>query len=110
MKDRYIVAFYAYKSLADFQVDKDKWVGSTMFNLKLEDFKSLENTRYDGLTGFYLELEDLKALKTELESEAIEFKNNLKSDGVKFIQAYVYIDDNCVINMIADISYNFSEK
>ena len=107
---KYIATFYAYKSLIDFQVDKDKWVGSTGFNLKLEDFKSLENVKYDKLTGFYLESKDLKTLKNELESKAIEFKNNLKSDGVKFIQAYVYVDDDCVVNMIADISYNFSEK
>ena len=107
---KYIATFHAYKSQAEFQANKDNWIGASVYNLKSENFKSLKNVKYDKLTGFYLESKDLQSLKNELESKAIEFKNNLKSDGVKFIQAYVYIDDNCVVNMVADISYDFSEK
>ena len=107
---KYIATFYAYKSQAEFQANKDNWIHTTGSNLKLEDFKSLENVKYDKLTGFYLKSEDLQSLKNELESKAIEFKNSLKSDGVKFVQVYVYVDDDYVVNMIADISYDFSEK
>ena len=110
MKKYILATFYAYKSLIDFQVDKDKWVGSTGFNLKPEDFKSLENVKYDKLTGFYLKPEDLKSLKNELKSKAIEFKNNPKSDEINFVQVYVYVDDDCYVDVIADISYDFSEK
>ena len=107
---KYIATFYAYKSQAEFQANKDNWIRTTGSNLKPEDFKSLENVKYDKLTGFYLKSEDLKSLKNELESKAIEFKNNLKSDRAKFVQVYVYVDDDYIINMIADISYDFSEK
>ena len=107
---KYIATFYAYKSQAEFQANKDNWIHTTGSNLKPEDFKSLENVKYDKLTGFYLKSEDLKSLKNELESKAIEFKNSLKSDGVKFVQVYVYVDDDCYVDVIADISYDFSEK
>ena len=107
---KYIATFYAYKSQAEFQANKDNWIRTTSSNLKPEDFKSLENVKYDKLTWFYLRSEDLKSLKNELESKAIEFKNNLKSDRAKFVQVYVYVDDDYIINMIADISYDFSEK
>ena len=107
----YILAtFYAYKSQAEFQANKYNWIRSASSNLKPEDFKSLENVKYDKLVGFYLKSEDLKSLKNELESEAIEFKNNSKSDEVNFVQAYVYADDDYNIDMITDISYDFSEK
>ena len=107
---KYIATFYAYKSQAEFQANKDNWIRTRGCNLKPEDFKSLENVKYDKLTGFYLKSEDLQSLKNELESKAIEFKNNLKSDRAKFVQVYVYVDDDYVVNMIADISYDFSEK
>ena len=108
---KYIATFYAYKSQAKFQANTNNWtLARGDSELKLEDFKSLENVKYDKLTGFYLKSEDLKSLKNELESKAIEFKNNLKSDKAKFVQVYVYVDDDYVVNMIADISYDFSEK
>ena len=107
---KYIATFYAYKSQAEFQANKDNWIRTTGSNLKPEDFKSLENVKYDKLTGFYLKSEDLQSLKNELESKAIEFKNNLKSDRAKFVQVYVYVDDDYVVNMIADISYDFTKK
>ena len=107
---KYIATFYAYKSQAEFQANKDNWIGACGSNLKPEDFKSLENVKYDKLTGFYLKPEDLKSLKNELKSKAIEFKNNPKSDEINFVQVYVYVDDDYVVNMIADISYDFSEK
>ena len=110
MKKYILVTFYAYKSQAEFQANKDNWIGACGSNLKSENFKSLENVKYDKLTGFYLESKDLKSLKNELESKAIEFKNSLKSDGVKFVQVYVYVDDDCYVDVIADISYDFSEK
>ena len=110
MKKYILVTFYAYKSQAEFQANKDNWIGACGSNLKSENFKSLENVKYDKLTGFYLESKDLQSLKNELESKAIEFKNNLKSDEINFVQVYVYGDDDYVVNMIADISYNFSEK
>ena len=109
MKKYILATFHAYKSQAEFQANKD-WIGVSGSNLKSEDFKSLKNVKYDKLTGFYLESKDLQSLKNELESKAIEFKNNLKSDGPKFVQVYVYVDDDYVTNMIADISYDFSEK
>ena len=108
---KYIATFYAYKSQAKFQANTNNWtLARGDSELKLEDFKSLENVKYDKLVGFYLKSEDLKSLKNELESKAIEFKNNLKSDKAKFVQVYVYVDDDYVVNMIADISYDFSEK
>ena len=107
---KYIATFYAYKSQAEFQANKDNWIHTTGSNLKLEDFKSLENVKYDKLVGFYLKPEDFKSLRDKLESEAIEFKNNPKSDEVNFVQVYVYVDDDCYVDVIADISYDFSEN
>ena len=108
---KYIATFYAYKSQAEFQANTNNWtLARGDSELKLEDFKSLENVKYDKLTGFYLKSEDLKSLKNELESKAIEFKNRPKTDGAKFVKVYVYVDDNYGVDMIADISYDFSEK
>ena len=107
---KYIATFYAYKSQAEFQANKDNWIGACGSNLKPEDFKSLESVKYDKLVGFYLKSEDLQSLKNELESKAIEFKKNPKSDEINFVQVYVYVDDDCYVDMITDISYDFSEK
>ena len=39
---KYIATFYAYKSQAEFQANKDNWIHTTGSNLKPEDFKSLK--------------------------------------------------------------------
>ena len=106
---KYIATFYAYKSQAEFQANKNNWIRAKS-DTKLEDFKSLEKVKYHKVAGYYLESKDLKALKNELESKAIEFKNNSKSNDAGFIQAYVYVDDNCGVDMIAELSYVFSKK
>jgi len=107
----YIATFYAYKSQAEFQANTNNWtLARADSELKLEDFKSLENVKYNKLVGYYLESKNLKVLKNELESKAIEFKNRPKADGAKFVRVYVYVDDNYGVNMIAELSYDFSEK
>ena len=70
---KYIATFYAYKSQAEFQANKDNWIHTTGSNLKPEDFKSLKNVKYDKLVGFYLKPEDLKSLKDELESIEVDY-------------------------------------
>ena len=107
---KYIATFYAYKSQAEFQSNKDNWILGACRDGALEDFESLENVKYDKLVGYYLESKNLKVLKNELESKAIEFKNRPKADGAKFVRVYVYVDDNYGVNMIAELSYDFSEK
>ena len=107
---KYIATFYAYKSQAEFQANKDNWILGARRDGTLEDFEALKNVKYDKLTGFYLESKDLQSLRDKFESKAIEFKYRPKAAGAKFIKVYVYVDDSCILNMVADISYDFSEK
>lgn len=43
-----------------------------------------------GFNYFKIESNDLKSLRKDLEPKVTEFKSNLKSSNVNFVQAYIY--------------------
>lgn len=47
-----------------------------------------------GFNYFKTESNNLKSLRKELEPKIAEFKNNLKSSNVNFVQAYIYYPED----------------